>query len=88
MPVGRALHEWWYADWGFDWLYDRFFVQPFLWATQINKGDFVDAFYTGIARLTELVYRGLSLTETGRVRWYAAAIAAGSVIFIALVLFL
>jgi NADH-quinone oxidoreductase subunit L len=87
-PVGRALHEWWFADWGFDWLYGKTLVQPFIWATQINKNDFVDAFYSGIARLTELFYRGLSETETGRVRWYAAAMAAGSVLFIALVIFL
>jgi NADH-quinone oxidoreductase subunit L len=87
-PVGRILHEWWFADWGFDWLYDKAFVHPFIWATQINKSDFVDALYTGIARVAELSYRGLSSTETGRVRWYAAAMAAGSVLFIALVIFL
>ena len=87
-PVGRVLHQWWFADWGFDWIYDKAFVQPFIWATQINKSDFVDALYTGIARLAELSYRGLSSTETGRVRWYAAAMAAGSVLFIALVMFL
>src|SRR5580700_2048295 len=87
-PVGRLLHRWWFADWGFDWLYDKAFVQPFIWATRINKSDFVDALYTGIARLAELSYRGSSSTETGRVRWYAAAMAAGSVLFIALVLFL
>jgi NADH-quinone oxidoreductase subunit L len=87
-PVGRLLHQWWFADWGFDWLYDKAFVQPFIWATQVNKSDFVDALYTGIAHLAELSYRGLSSTETGRVRWYAAAMAAGSVLFIALALFL
>ena len=87
-PVGRLLHQWWLGDWGFDWLYDRAFVQPFIWATHINKSDFVDALYIGIARLAELSYRGLSSTETGRVRWYATAMAAGSVLFIALVLFL
>jgi NADH-quinone oxidoreductase subunit L len=87
-PIGRALHEWWLADWGFDWLYDKTFVQPFIWVAQINKSDFVDAFYSGVARLTELFYRGLSDTETGHVRWYAAAMAAGSVLFIALVIYL
>ncbi len=87
-PVGRLLHQWWFADWGFDWLYDKAFVQPFIWATQINKSDFVDALYTGISKLAELSYRGLSSTETGRVRWYAAAMAAGSVLFVALVIFL
>jgi NADH-quinone oxidoreductase subunit L len=85
-PVGRMLHQWWFADWGFDWIYDKVFVQPFIWATQINKGDFVDAFYTGIAGLTQLFYRGLSNTETGRVRWYATCMAAGSVLFLAMVL--
>jgi NADH-quinone oxidoreductase subunit L len=86
-PIGRTLHQWWFADWGFDWIYDKVFVQPFIWAARINKSDFVDAFYAGIAWLAQLSYRGLSKTETGRVRWYAASMAAGSVLFIAIVLF-
>jgi len=86
-PVGGMLHQWWLADWGFDWIYDKAFVQPFIWAAQVNKSDFVDAFYTGVAWIAELSYRGLSRTETGRVRWYAAAMAAGSVLFIAMVFF-
>ena len=87
-PAGHVMHQWWFADWGFDWMYDKAFIQPFVWVARINKSDFVDAFYTGVARLTELFYRGLSRTETGHVRWYAAGMAAGSVLFIALVLFL
>jgi NADH-quinone oxidoreductase subunit L len=87
-PAGHALHQWWFADWGFDWIYDKAFVQPFIWAANINKSDFIDALYTGVARLAELSYRGLSHTETGRVRWYAAAMAGGSALFIAMVLFL
>ncbi len=86
-PIGQKLHEWWFADWGFDWIYDKLFVQPFIWSSRINKSDFVDTFYTGIAWLARLFYRGLSDTETGRVRWYAASMAAGSVLFIAIVLF-
>ena len=85
-PVGRTLHQWWFADWGFDWIYEKALVQPFIWVAQINKSDFVDSFYTGVARMIELFYRGLSRTETGRVRWYTAAMAAGSVLFIAMVL--
>ena len=30
----------------------------------------------------------LSLTENGRVRWYAAGIAAGTIVFVAIALFL
>jgi NADH-quinone oxidoreductase subunit L len=58
-----------------------------LWFARIDKGDVVDAFYTGVADLNELLYRHLSLTENGQVRWYAASIAAGTVIFVAIVLF-
>jgi NADH-quinone oxidoreductase subunit L len=82
---GRMLHDWWFADWGFDWVYDRVFVQPFIWASEINKSDFIDAFYAGVAWLTRWSYGELSRTETGRVRWYAAGMAAGSVLFIAMV---
>jgi NADH-quinone oxidoreductase subunit L len=85
--IGHMLHEWWFADWGFDWIYDKIFVQPFIWISEINKSDFVDAFYTGVAWLAQLFYRGLSGTETGRVRWYAAGMAAGSVLFLAVVFF-
>jgi NADH-quinone oxidoreductase subunit L len=87
-PVGRALHQWWFAGWGFDRIYDKVFVQPFIWVATVNKSDFVDAFYTGVARLAELSYRALSSTQTGRVRWYASGMAAGSVLFVAMVFFL
>ena len=52
--AGRALHQWWFADWGFDWIYDKLVVHPFVWISQINRSDFVDSFYTGIARLADL----------------------------------
>jgi NADH-quinone oxidoreductase subunit L len=86
--AGRALQQWWYTGWGFDWIYNKLFVQPFVWISQVNKSDFVDSFYSGIARLADLLYRGLSGSETGRVRWYAAAMAGGSAVFLAVVLFL
>jgi NADH-quinone oxidoreductase subunit L len=85
---GKAVHQFWLSDWGFDWLYDRLFVRPLLWFARLDKHDFIDSFYTGVARLSEVSYRALSLTQTGRVRWYAAGIAAGAVVLIAMVLFL
>ena len=85
--AGRFLHTWWCAGWGFDWLYDKGLVQPFLWVARANQSDFIDAFYRGIARLTEVAYRALQLTQTGVIRWYAAGIALGSVLFLALVVF-
>ncbi len=84
--LGQLAHRFWFADWGFDWLYDHAFVRTFLWGARTFKRDFIDGIYTGVARLNELLHRTLSLTETGRVRWYAAWIAAGSAVFVAIVL--
>jgi NADH-quinone oxidoreductase subunit L len=86
--IAKALHRFWYTDWGMDWLYERLFVRPILWIARVDKNDFVDYIYAGIALITELFYHGVRRTETGRMRWYAAGIAAGSIIFLAIVLFL
>src|SRR5262249_42683666 len=45
-PSVQAVHAWWFADWGLDWLYDKLFVQPFMRIAEINKGDFIVTFYT------------------------------------------
>ena len=87
-PAGRALHRFWFSDWGMDWLYDRLFVQPVVWIALVNKADVVDSIYAGLASLTTLGYRMLSLTETGKLRWYAAWIAGGTVTLVAVVMFL
>ena len=87
-PVGRALHRFWFSDWGMDWLYDRLFVRPVVWIARVNKADVVDSIYVGLANLATFCYRVLSLTETGKLRWYAAWIAGGTVAFVAIVMFL
>jgi NADH-quinone oxidoreductase subunit L len=86
--VGAALHRFWYAGWGFDWLYDKLFVRPFIWIAHANKNDFIDLIYDAIAWSSQITYRALSRTETGQVRWYALGIAAGAAAIIAIVVFL
>jgi NADH-quinone oxidoreductase subunit L len=84
--AGRVIHRFWFADWGMDWLYDHLFVRPVIWFAHVDRNDFIEAFYTGVALLTEFSWRALRATENGRVRWYAAGITAGTVVFIAIVL--
>ena len=86
--IAKALHRFWYTDWGMDWLYERVFVRPIIWIARVDKSDFIDYIYSGIALITELLYHGVRRTENGRMRWYAAGIAAGSIIFLTIVLFL
>lgn len=84
--VGHVIHRFWFSDWGMDWLYDRLLVRPVIWFASIDRNDFIDAFYGSIARLNKISWRVLRTTENGRVRWYAAWITAGTVIFVAIVL--
>ncbi len=83
-----ALHDFWFNGWGFDWLYDKVFVIPVVWIAQINKNDFLDKIYTGIAWFTGLGNHLLSLTQTGKLRWYAAGIVLGAIITITITAFL
>jgi NADH-quinone oxidoreductase subunit L len=83
-PLRRFL----FGGLGFDWLYDRLFVRPFGWAARVNSGDFVDGFYVGVAWLSRSLHGLLSLLQTGRLRWYAGAVAVGAIIVFAVVVFL
>ncbi len=82
--VARNLHRFWLAGWGFDWLYDRLLVRPFVRLAHVNRGDFVDSIYTAITDAARAGYAGMSRLQDGRVRRYAALLAAGSVASIAI----
>jgi NADH-quinone oxidoreductase subunit L len=86
--VGAALDRFWFAGWGFDWLYKKLFVSPYVWLARVNKDDFIDSIYDGIAKLNEVLYRALSVTESGKVRWYMTGIAFGAIVAIAIAVFL
>jgi NADH-quinone oxidoreductase subunit L len=83
--LGRWLHRWWYTDWGMDWLYDRLFVRPVTAFATGNRSDAVDLIYNGMAAVARAGWEGLSVTENGRLRWYAAAVLAGTILFVAIV---
>ncbi|HET6725260.1 MAG TPA: NADH-quinone oxidoreductase subunit L [Gammaproteobacteria bacterium] len=81
---GRAIKQFWAVGCGFDWVYLRTLKRPYRRLAYINRNDVVDAVYTGVAAMTRGFYYLLSMTQTGRLRWYAAGIAAGMVAFVAL----
>lgn len=85
---GRLLHRFWSSGWGFDWVYDTFIVRPFDWIARINREDFIDLFYLGIIWIGRSLSAMLSLSQGGKVRMYAAGIALGAVVALAIVVFL
>ena len=81
--IGKLLTKFWFAAWGFDWLYDKILVKPYVFLAQILRKDPVDKTFNLIPAGVVQAYRMLSATQTGSVRWYAATIAAGVVIILA-----
>jgi len=84
-PLGQALHQFWFCGWGFDWLYDRLLVRPFIWFARIGKSDVTDRIYSAIASVTRALHELCSTTQTGRLRWYAMGIVFGALIILAIV---
>ncbi len=83
---GRFLGAWWYAAWGFDWLYDKLFVTPYLLLCRLLGRDPIDQ----TIGLLPLLARGgnaiLSRSESGQLRWYATSIVGGAVLLLGIVL--
>ncbi len=86
--VGHALHRFWFRGFEFDALYNTLFVNPYSYLARIDKHDVVDSFYTALAWVTRGFHYGLRATQSGKLRWYATAIAAGSVILVAIMVYL
>jgi NADH-quinone oxidoreductase subunit L len=86
--IAGRLHHLLFSGWGFDWLYDRVVVRPFVWIARSNRDDFMDLIYCGIAWYQKLFYGALSLTQSGKVRWYTMGIVVGAVMVIGMVVFL
>ncbi|SFT92334.1 NADH-quinone oxidoreductase subunit L [Pseudomonas marincola] len=85
-PVGRFLSAWWFAAWGFDWLYDKLFVQPYLLITHLLRRDPFDRIIGLVPRFVRVCNVLLASTVTGKLRWYAMSIAGGAVLVLALLL--
>ena len=80
----QTLHKFWNSGWGFDWLYDRLIVFPFLWLARINRADVIDGFYALVVEISRAANGMIIKTQTGYLRWYALSVAAGLIVLITL----
>jgi NADH-quinone oxidoreductase subunit L len=86
--IGSLLFRWWRAAFGFDWLYDKLFVQPYLFLVRVNRRDVADQAIGLLPRLTLALNSWFTSTQTGQLRWYAGVTAAGAVVVVAAVILL
>lgn len=85
-PAENPVEQLWLYGWGFDWMYNKLFVQPFQWVTRKLASDPADLPVKGIAQVAVLSYRALSATQTGHLRWYATGLAMGTIVILAVAL--
>ncbi|MGL4821803.1 MAG: NADH-quinone oxidoreductase subunit L [Plesiomonas shigelloides] len=81
---GKTLVQIWLHAWGFDWLYDKVFVQPYLWLTRLLGGDPFNRTLNIVASAVRQANRLLVFTETGQLRWYATSVGFGALFILAL----
>lgn len=86
--VGRVLNKLWFNAWGFDCLYDKVFVKPFLGISWLLKRDPLNALMNIPAILARFAGRGLLVSENGYLRWYVASMSIGAVVVLGLLLIL
>jgi NADH-quinone oxidoreductase subunit L len=74
-----GLYTFFLMGWRFDKLYDVVFVRPIVYLSNLNKDDVIDKFYQGITSFTGQLYRGLSFTQSGSLRWYVMGLLIGAI---------
>lgn len=73
----------WRREWGFDHTYDRLLVQPWLSLTSTSV-DALDRAYQRLVDAISLTHGQFARTQTGKVRWYAATFAVGTLVLLGL----
>ena len=86
MPLWYWRCCWWFAAWGFDWLYDKVFVKPYLGVAWLLSRDPLNALMNIPALLARGANKGLVVSENGYLRWYLASMSIGAVVVLALLL--
>ena len=85
--IGKTLSQFFFGGWGFDWIYDRVIVKPFVVIAGWNKSDAVDSIYKAITAIMRYAYNFVTITQNGSLRWYVVNMSAGLVVLFVLVVF-
>lgn len=84
---GRFFTVWWFHAWGFDYVYDKIFVKPYLIIAQLLAHDPLNTLMNLPALLARWAGRILTVSENGQLRWYAMSLGLGAIVVVALLIF-
>jgi NADH:ubiquinone oxidoreductase subunit 5 (subunit L)/multisubunit Na+/H+ antiporter MnhA subunit len=91
-----ALSHFFYTGWRFDTVYDFLFVKPVVWLSEINKNDFIDKVYNGIAYIAGILHhtflvipdRQIKMVRYGHCPWCSCNFNPGDIHMILITLIL
>lgn len=78
------LYHFWHSGWNFDKLNNILIVRPIVFIANVNKNDLADKIYHGIAFVTVGLYKALSFTQSGSLRWYIMGLVIGAIVILGL----
>ena len=61
-------------------------MKPFVALGRANKNDFVDAPYRFVVSIARGFNQAITVTQTGRLRWYAASMVLGLIVIFLILL--
>lgn len=79
---GSLLHALWLSAWGFDWLYGKIFIRPYLALCQFLRKDPIDKVINLAPKIAISGSSSLSQTENGYIRWYIISMVCGAILII------
>jgi NADH-quinone oxidoreductase subunit L len=85
--ISPGLERFLLDGWRFDALYDTLFVRPIGAFARANAGDALDRVYRGVAAGARAAHLALAPSQNGQLRRYAAVVAGGMALLVALVVF-
>ncbi|NEU08909.1 NADH-quinone oxidoreductase subunit L [Flavihumibacter sp. R14] len=78
----NRIYDFWLSGWGFDKIYDTLIVKPVVYLANINRRDIIDQIYNAITSGTTALYRLLSFTQSGSLRWYVMGLIVGAILIL------
>lgn len=81
-PMSQSIWHFLHNAFGFDWLYDKVFVKSYRFIADLHRNDWINSLVNLLPASASGLNRALTITQNGRLRWYAITIFGGAAVFL------
>ncbi|BAH82924.1 NADH-quinone oxidoreductase subunit L [Candidatus Ishikawella capsulata] len=84
--LGKNVNSYLLKGWGFDYIYNKVFVEPYFSMVKFIKDDPISKIMNILIVICQLSNKTLSISSNGLLRWYMASIGLGAIMVLATLL--